>query len=565
MKARGEVIDVNLEELETLLEQLRQRPLDEESYEKLRSLLEAFRYLVERIGDKDATISRLRALLMKPSTEKTSKVLERAGIQAPAKNHPPPNRNEKPKPGHGRNGARAYGGARRIKIAHASLQPGDRCPECLKGKVYEQKEPALRIRVVGQAPIAATVYELERLRCNLCGEIFEAEAPEGVGEEKYDATAGAMIGLLKYGSGVPWDRLERLEASLGIPLPASTQWEIVEAIAAVIRPVFEELIRQAAQGEVFYNDDTNMKILALARASPQRAEERESSGSKERTGLFTSGIVSRTRHGQRIALFFTGRKHAGENFARVLAERAQGLPPPIQMSDALSRNVPKLEQKLEILWGNCNAHARRRFVEVTPNFPEECRFVLESFRDVYRHDAEAERLGLSAEERLRFHQEHSQPVMGKLHAWFLAQFQEKKVEPNSGLGEAIRYCLNHWQRLTLFLREAGAPLDSNLVERALKKCILHRKNSLFYKTENGAEVGDLFMTLIHTCELNGANPFEYLIELQKHAEELAKNPAAWMPWNYRQTLAQARTSDDPAPAPLRSKMRSLAVNHKLRP
>ena len=185
-------------------------------------------------------------------------------------------------------------------------------------------------------------------------------------------------------------------------------------------------------------------------------------------------------------------------------------------------------------------------MQVTPNFPQECQFVLESFREVYRYDAEAEERGLTPEERLRFHQEHSQPVMDALHAWFEAQFNEKKVEPNSGLGEAIRYCRKRWDRLTLFLRQAGAPLDSNLVERALKKCILHRKNSLFYKTENGAEVGDLFMSLIHTCELNEVNPFEYLIELQKHAEELAQHPADWMPWNYRQALQPAGTSQPPA-------------------
>jgi len=545
MKPGHEVIEVNLEEWQALLERARQEPLDAEGYQKLQAALRAFRALTEMIGEKNTTISQLRALLAKPSTEKTSKVLEQAGIKAPPKSSPPPNAPGPPKPGHGRNGAQAYGGARRVKIVHGSLKPGDHCPECLKGKVYVQKEPALRIRVVGQAPIAATVYELERLRCNLCGDVFEAEAPEGVGEKKYDETAAAMIGLLKYGSGVPFYRLEGLEASLGIPLPASTQWEIAEEIAAVIRPACDELIRQAAQGEVFYNDDTSMKILALARASPQRPEEDEESGSKERTGLFTSGIVS-TREGRRIALFFTGRKHAGENFARVLAERAKGLAPPIQMCDALSRNLPKLPEKLEILLGNCNAHARRRFVQVTPNFPQECQFVLESLRDVYRYDAEAEERGLTPEERLRFHQEHSQPVMDALQAWFLAQFAEKKVEPNSGLGEAIRYCLKRWDRLTLFLREPGAPLDSNLVERALKKCILHRKNSLFYKTENGAEVGDLFMSLIHTCELNDANPFDYLTELQKHATELAQNAAAWMPWNYRETLQQAGTSPHPS-------------------
>jgi transposase len=546
MKPGREVIEVNFAELTVLLERARQGPLAEEDCQRLEGAIQALSVLIERIGEKNTTISQLRALLSKPSTEKTNKVLEQAGIKDPPKNSPPPNAPGPPKPGHGRNGAPAYGGARRIKIAHASLQPGDRCPDCQKGKVYEQKEPALRIRVVGQAPIAATVYELERLRCNLCGEIFEAEAPASVGEKKYDETAAAMIALLKYGSGVPFYRLEGLEASLGIPLPASTQWEIVEEIAGVIRPAFDELIRQAAQGEVFYNDDTGMKILALARAHPPPAEKEEESGAKERTGLFTTGIVSTTRQGQRIVMFFTGGKHAGENLARVLAERAKGLAPPIQMCDALSRNVPRLPEKLEILLGNCNAHARRRFVQVTPNFPQECQFVLESVREVYRYDAEAEAQGLSPEARLRFHQEHSQPVMDILHAWFETQFAEKRVEPNSGLGEAITYCLKRWDRLTLFLREAGAPLDSNLVERALKKAILHRKNSLFYKTTNGAEVGDLFMSLIHTCELNEINPFDYLIELQKHPGELAKHPADWMPWNYRQALQQAGTSQPPA-------------------
>ena len=548
MKAAGEVIEVNLEELEALLERKREA-LGEEDYQKLQKGLRALSYLTERISDQDTTITQLRALLVKPSTEKTSKVLEQAGIKPPPQSNSPPhpNQNKKPRPGHGRNGAAAYQGAERIKIPHGSLKSGDHCPECLQGKVYPQKDPAFRIRVVGQAPIAATVYELERLRCNLCGEVYEAEAPPSLGEKKYDESAGAMMGLLRYGSGVPWCRLEGLEASLGIPLPASTQCEIVAEVAEGIRPAFQELLRQAAQEEVFYNDDTGMKILALARASPQRVEEEKaSSSSKERTGLLTTGIVSTTRQGRRIALYFTGRNHAGENLARVFVERPKGLAPPIQMSDALSRNVPKLQEKLEIHWGNCNSHARRRFVQVTPNFPEECRFVLESFRDVYRYEAETKRRGLSPEARLRLHQEHSQPVMDALHAWFLAQFAEKKVEPNSGLGKAITYCWKRWTRLTLFLREPGAPLDSNIVERALKKAILHRKNSLFYKTENGAEVGDLFMSLIHTCELNDVNPFDYLIELQKHAEELAKNPAAWMPWNYRQTLQQASTSKDAA-------------------
>ena len=277
-----------------------------------------------------------------------------------------------------------------------------------------------------------------------------------------------------------------------------------------------------------HNDDTSMRVLSL---------DRDADISPERTGVFTSGLVWIYQE-RRIALFFTGCKHAGENLAEVLKQRSPDLPPPIQMCDALSRNVPKLPEPLATLLANCNAHSRRNFVKVTSSFPEQCRFALETLGEVYGYDEQARARGMSAEERLHFHQEHSGPVMEKLHTWCDVQFEERKVEPNSGLGQAISYLLKHWEKLTLFLRVAGAPIDNNLVERALKKAILHRKNSLFYKTRKGAQRGDLFMSLIHTCELNGVNPFGYLTELQRHAEELKQNPSEWMPWNYRETLAR---------------------------
>jgi len=348
-----------------------------------------------------------------------------------------------------------------------------------------------------------------------------------VGPGKYDETAGAMIAQLKYGSGVPFYRLEKLESQLGIPLPAATQWEIVEDLAEVIKPACEELIRQAAQGEVLHNDDTSMRVLKMEREPGD-----------DRTGVFTSGIVS-TREGRTIALYFTGRQHAGENLNGVLKQRAPTLPGPIQMCDALSRNAPKLSAGAEILLAYCMAHGRRQFVDVAANFPEQCRYVLEMLGEVYGHDAKAREARMTAEQRLQFHTEHSEPVMTKLHEWLEAQFAERKTEPNSGLGKAIKYLLNHWRPLTLFLRVAGAPLDNNIVERALKRAILHRKNALFYRTLHGAQVGDLFMSLIHTCQLCGANSFEYLTELQRHARELAASPAEWMPWNYRQALERA--------------------------
>jgi transposase len=209
------------------------------------------------------------------------------------------------------------------------------------------------------------------------------------------------------------------------------------------------------------------------------------------------------------------------------------------MSDALSRNAPKLSEGVEILLANCLAHGRRQFVEIAPNFPEECRYVLESLGSVYRHDAQARERKMTPQDRLRFHQEHSGPVMEGLHRWLEAQLAEKRTEPNSGLGKAITYLLRHWKGLTAFLREAGAPLDNNICEQALKRAVLHRKNALFYKTLHGAEVGDLFMSLIHTCQLSGTNSFEYLTELQRRAHEVARHPAEWMPWNYREAVARA--------------------------
>jgi len=330
-------IDVNVEELDRIIDGAKSAPLSESDSEKLKTALHA---LAER-------------LLTRSKTEKTSSVFDDSNSAAPEED----GRKTDPPAGHGRNGAE------KVEIAHAKLTHGDRCPDCARGNVYTQKEPKALVRIVGQAPLAATVYELERLRCNACGQVFTAEEPEDIGPEKYDETAAAMVAQLKYGSGVPFHRLERMQELLGIPLPATTQWELVEETAALIQPAHEELIRQAAQGEVLHNDDTGMRVLEMEREP-----------SDERTGVFTSGIVS-TAGGLKIALYFTGRQHAGENLADVVTRRAPDLSAPIQMCDALSRNTPKLSPGVEILLANCLAHGRRQFVEVAQNFPEECRYV----------------------------------------------------------------------------------------------------------------------------------------------------------------------------------------------
>jgi transposase len=570
------IIELDMDKLEEILRRVDAQELHTDDYETIRALIESYVCLTQAVGDKNTTIRRLRQMLFGAKTEKTAAVIgSREDANTPsvggADNPTQPSPEAGPEvnaeagvesdaaavaKGHGRNGADAYTGAEKIEVRHESLQPGDPCPQCEEGTLYETNRPGVLVRLMGQAPVGAKVYYLQKLRCGLCGVVFTAKPPAGA-DVKYDATAGSMIAVLKYGSGMPFNREEKLQASLGIPLPASTQWDIVAAQAERAEPAFEELIRQAGQGDVVFNDDTGVKILemmgerarqaALAEETGEAAAADSAEGSEkkpkaERTGMFTSGIVS-TREGCRIGLFLSGRQHAGENLKDVLTRRAAELPSPIQMCDALSRNSP---EGLATILGNCLAHGRRQFVDVADRFPEECRHVLEAIAVIYHNDAVARERNLSAAERLLFHQAESGPTMEDLHVWLVRQFEERLVEPNSALGGAITYLLRHWQELTLFLRVAGAPLDNNICERVLKKAILHRKNALFYKTCHGAHVGDVFMSLICTCELCGANPFDYLTEFDRHASAAAENPQRWMPWNYRETLEGAGHGQTPS-------------------
>jgi transposase len=594
---------VRLEELKEVLERVRAAGASEADVVQLGAAVDTLAVLTAELAARGATVQRLRNMLFGSKSEKTDRVLAKligdkpavpAAPAAPAAGSdgtlgtaeqadssdatgtastaPPgagpaaPEPRPKPK-GHGRNGAEAYRGAENVKVHHDSLVHGGHCPCCSKGKVYLQFDPAVLVRVTGMAPLSATVYQKDRLRCSLCGEVFVADTPEGVGEEKYDESAASMIANLKYGTGLPFTRLEKLQGNLGIPLPAATQWAVVERAADQIEPIYEELVRQAAQGEVLHNDDTKMKVLELTalhkdelvgenggKDSGRKQEQAAKGKSKkpgrgkpaeERIGVYTTGIVA-TTDGHQCALFFTGHKHAGENMEHVLAMRAADLPCPIQMCDGLSHNTAG---DFESLVANCLGHGRRNFVEVADSFPEEVRYVLETLRDVFHNEALAKKQKLAPEPRLAFHQAESGPKMAGLEEWMKEQFDQRKVEPNSGLGEAIKYMQNHWQKLTLFLRVPGAPLENNICERALKMAIRHRRNSLFYKTANGARVGDIFMSFIHTAELNRADPFDYLLQLQRHAEEAERKPADWMPWNYSKTL---RGSDAPAtPTPSR--------------
>lgn len=506
-----------------------------EDYRLIEAMSYALPQIVESIEQERMTMRKLRHLLFGAKTEQTDRVCPPA---APPALIPPV-----PKPqhqGHGRIKSTDYTGARWVEVPHPALTPGCLCPLCTKGAVRTQKTKAIVLRIEGSPPIAATGYQMARLRCDTCGAVFTATVPAAAGQEKYAPSVGVTIAVLRYGTGVPHYRLARLQQSLGVPLPASTQWELMAPLREQAQPIFDALVVQAANAPLLHHDDTTMRILDLRRPGSATADELARLA-PHRKGTFTTNVLAEVES-HPVALYFTGWRHAGENLAAVLRQRAADLAPPIQMCDALSRNVCPESRTIRAF---CLSHGRREFVTVAPSFPEECRHVLESLGEVYRCDAEARELGLKPESRLVHHQTHSQPVMARLEAWLREKLDGKLVEPNSGLGQAIGYMLKHWEPLTLFLRQAGAPLDNNRCEQALKMAILHRKNSLSYKTLNGARTGDLFMSLIHTCRLNRINPFAYLLAIATHAEEVKLRPSAWLPWNYPQPEPPAPPEHDP--------------------
>jgi len=527
----ADFIEVDIQQLKQLAQRLEQKEaLQPGDFEVLQRCLTSYLGIWDLYQRKRSALFRVLRRLFGSKTEsrkklKKDKEQEPGEPQSPAGNKP--QGTEKPKAkGHGRNGADKYPGLRRKPLPHETLKTGDHCPGCVKGILHEL-DPGTVIRLFGSAPVDGCIYEPAKLRCSSCLAVYTAALPPEAGQQKYHETAGSINVLLRYGAGMPLYRLAWLQMQFGIPLPPATQWDICERVANKLYPVFRVLMVIAAQLELIHHDDTGATILALLR--------QEEGKDKDRTGVYTTGVLA-IGNGLKIALFITSGRHAGENLAALLAQRSAELGPPIQMSDGEAKNSVGEFKTIE---ANCITHARRKFVDELPNYPAECDKVIDTMAEIYKNDDFTKQAKMTPEQRLEYHKAHSKTLLEELRKYLLQLVADKKVEPNSDMGKAINYVDKRWEKLTLFLRVPGAPLDNNPCERLLKRAILHRKNSLFYKTEHGALIGDICMSMINTCALNGINPFDYLTELQRHHREVRKKPELWLPWNYREQLQES--------------------------
>jgi transposase len=554
-------ISLDVAEVEALLARI--APLiTKADHDSLTSLVGTLIEVTRLARQRGATIARLRRMLGQTSSEKKANVVGAKGAVAPASDgsptasgqdepvtDDPPRAEPKDEPandtggaaesngkprrkGHGRIPGAAYA-SESIAVPHPTLCTGQPCPACAHGTLYAMKEPASCVRVFGQAPLVALRWDCACLRCSGCGHVFTALLPEQARGPKYSESAASMMIVLRYGMGMPLHRLEIMQRFLGVPVPASTQWEVARDHIQEVLPVYEVLVSLAANAPLVHNDDTYVRILELM---GKRRNELLAAGDldlPERTGLFTTGIVARTAAGP-IALFASGRQHAGENLADLLDRRDPALAPPMQMCDGLGRNLP---DEHPVVLANCLAHGRRHVVDEVGNHPELCTHLLDEIGKVFKNDATCRREGLTGEARLTFHQRESGPVMADLRAWIEQIFADKRIEPNSGLGGALRYLLTRWDKLTLFLHVADAPIDNNITERALKNAIRQRRASLFYRSKNGALVGDIYTALIVTTLLHRGDPLRYLTALFTNYKAVANAPADWLPWNYADALA----------------------------
>jgi len=429
----------------------------------------------------------------------------------------------------GRNGFADYNGLPTTIIVDQDIKSGCPCPECRahgqNGKLYKF-EPGLVVSLTGHPIVGGNKYEIIKWRCNLCSKIFIPQEAEKILElPRYSPSCAVAIAINKYHLGSAFNRIEKYQAMLGVPMPSSTQWDLSNELGLNAKPIFNILECYAAQSNKFKFDDSPHKVMDLPNAT-------------QKYNSFTTAILAEYLDKQ-IVLYYTNAEVAGEAMDDLLVKRDNDADF-FTMSDAANSNFsnklpPEILSKMVICF--CLVHGRRNFFKIFKFFDKECSFVIDCISQVYAAEKYCKLNNLDAHERLRYHQEHSSPVMYNLRVWLNNKLLHKGVEPNNALGQAIRYMLKNWEELTKFLVIAGAEIDNNTCEQIIKLSILHRKNSLYYRSSHGARIGSILMSIIKTAIANKVNPFDYLTAINTFPDKIRAGPELWLPWNYHEQLS----------------------------
>jgi len=385
------VTKVSQQQMDDFLAAILASNLSEKNAEFAKMLIHGNAWMVRQLELGQLSIAKLRKLFQIQGSEKCS---SRKPKNDPASfDNKSAGKSKEDAKGHGRNAVDAYQGAAIVDVDHPELNPGDTCPaEACDGRLYEMNEPGTFVQVTG-APLArATRYTMQKLRCAICEIIYTAPLPSGVSDKKYDANFIAMLMINKYFMSVPLYRQDRLQNYLGIPLPASTQWDLMAAHEPMLKALYKALAQDCANGLALCYDDTSVKIMSEIKAA-KLAEK----GKKSQHTCFTTGIVS-LHEDHRAYLYITDNRTAGKCIAEIMALRDANLDPPVMMCDALSANIPQgISENLYILCF-CLIHARRQFYELPNGYDDLADQVIGLIGTIYDHEAHTK--GYSPEKRL---------------------------------------------------------------------------------------------------------------------------------------------------------------------
>jgi hypothetical protein len=456
--------------------------------------------------------------------------------------------------------ARKNGGKKKLPLGniinHTLSSENKICP-CCKSKMHKQRSKA-RTYVLSLPMLSTQTHISESYRCLSCDVQETANGDVKIANEcigRYHFSAVSSLATLRYQCGMASYRMENMSDAIGIKVSDSTQWYLFENAASLIQPFVCYLEKEVANAPTQHVDDTHNIILNIVKdieAEQENALLKGENPNKIRSGIHTTNLTGVFPEGK-IILYKTGLHHSGEILAQTLSKRtiAEQI---IVMADAASANTSKINfhenENLKI--ANCNSHAVRKFKDLADKeakiaqnsriknhqTSEYLNYFLFRYKTIFKNETSAKYK--TPKKRLHFHQNHSLPLMLEMKQRAELDIENKVFEPNNDVGKIYQYFLNHFNKLSAFCHIEGAPVCNNLAERMLKSIILHRKNSLFFKSQLGATVADILTSILFTAKENDLNSVEYLRDLLIHQDLWKINPKNWLPWNYLNTIASIK-------------------------